>query len=157
MPRASYPPRVALLIGLLTAVAAGCSSDGYSGSSNSSVHSSFYYSNGWYNDPYYYGYYPPGVVVVPPPVYPGQPVRPVSPEQPIARPPGGATTPPRGSGSVDPACAAVQQRGTGPSTRPAPSASTSSRSRMPSSQPRMSSSSRASIPRAGRGGGGRRR
>jgi hypothetical protein len=28
---------------------------------------------------------------------------------------------------------------------------------MPSSQPRMSSSSRASIPRASRGGGGRRR
>ncbi len=60
------PSRAAILIGLLTALAAGCSSDGYSGGSTS-VSSSYYYSNGWYNDPYYYGYYPPGAVVVRPP------------------------------------------------------------------------------------------
>ena len=86
MDRATIPPRVAILLGLLAGVAAGCSSDGYSGGSTSTS-SSFYYSNGWYGDPYYYGYYPPGVVVVPPPVYPGQP----------GRPPGGATTLPVGS------------------------------------------------------------
>ncbi|MDH5254481.1 MAG: hypothetical protein OEW72_01070 [Gammaproteobacteria bacterium] len=117
---------------ILAVIAAGCSSDGYSGSSNVSSSASFYYGNPWYNDRYYYyGYYPPGVIVVPPPRDGGRPVRP---EQPIAKPPpGGPTTLPAG-----------------PSTGDLPAA-------RPSSQPRMSSSSRASIPRAPRGGGGGRR
>ena len=148
------PSRAAILIGLLTALTAGCSSDGYSGGSTS-VSSSYYYSNGWYNDPYYYGYYPPGAVVVRPPVYPGQPGRPVYPEQPIARPPGGATTLPAqtpGGATTLPARPSTNNLGSRPST-----SGYSSRSRMPSSQPRMSSSSRGSLPRMSRGGGGRRR
>ena len=147
MNRATIPPRVAILLGLRAASPPGVLPMATAAVRPRQAPSSFYYSNGWYGDPYYHGYYPPGVVVVPPPVYPGQPGRPVSPEQPIARPPGGATTlPARPSNDLP-----------GPSAKPAPSASTSSRSRMPSSQPRMSSSSRASIPRAPRGGGGRRR
>ena len=154
MRRTINPSRVAILIGLLTTLVAGCSSDGYSGGS-SSVSSSVYYSNGWYNDPYYYGYYPPGAVVVRPPGDIGRPGPPVYPEQPIARPPGGATTLPAqtpGGATTLPARPSTNNLGSRPST-----SGYSSRSRMPSSQPRMSSSPRASVPRMSRGGGGRRR
>ncbi len=115
-------------LGLICLVLAGCASDGYSsGSSSVSVGASFYYGAGWYGGTYY-PYGPPGYVVVPPDYAnrPGEPGRPVGPEQPIAKP-----------------------QPVGPSQLPA----TSSGSRMPSAQPRMSSSSsRASIPRASRGG-----
>ena len=61
-----------------------------------------------------------------------------------AQTPGGATT--------LPARPSTNNLGSRPST-----SGYSSRSRMPSSQPRMSSSPRASVPRMSRGGGGRRR
>ena len=97
---------------------------------------------------------PPGAVVVRPPGDIGRPGPPVYPEQPIARPPGGATTLPAqtpGGATTLPARPSANNTGS------RPSASTSSRSRMPASQPRVSSSSRGSLPRMSRGGGGRRR
>lgn len=131
---------IRLAFALLAAALAACSSDEYSGRPVSTS-TSFYYGHAWYDDPDYW-YDDPDYVVVPP----DRVDRPVRPEQPIARPspqpPGVSTLP-----------APVPER---PATRPAPS--DASRSRMPSAQPRMSSrSSRASIPRAPRGGGVRRR
>jgi hypothetical protein len=111
----------------------GCASDdGYSGSSSVSVGASFYYGTGWYGSPYYG--YPPGYVVVPPDYVdrPGEPGR------------------PGGPGGPD-----VGPRPEQPIANPPSAAQPKASSRMPSAQPRVSSSSmRSSIPR---GGGGRRR
>jgi hypothetical protein len=133
--------------GVLTALLAGCASDGYSGSSGSvSTHTAFYYGNPWYDHPYYYD--DPDYVVVPPDSInrPG-----ARPENPIAEvPPGDGLKP-----SQLPAQRPAQ--GPGVDTRPATS------SRMPSAQPRTSRpSTRPSIPSRPRGGGfsrggGRRR
>lgn len=119
---------------------AGCAADGYSSSSSVSVGYGFYYGHSWYDNPYYW-YGDPDYIVVPPD-RPGEPGRPARPEHPIANPPAGNRP------ETLPAPA--------PSARPAPT--TSGTSRMPSARPHMSSpSSRASIPRASRGGGMRRR
>ncbi len=135
------PALTGALLAMLSACLPGCSSsDGYS-SSQVSTGGSFYYGSPY---PYFpgYGYGGPDYIVVAPPrpPYPGGelPVRPV---QPIAPLPGGNR----------PTTLPAERPGTQPAT------SASSRSRMPSAQPRMSSpSARPSIPNRSRGGGGRR-
>jgi hypothetical protein len=127
---------------------AGCTSDSYSGGSSSvTVGASFYYGAGWYGGTYY-PYGPPGYVVVPPDYYPDRPGDPGR--------PGGPGEGPRPENPIATPLPAQPGASQLPSQRPEPSASASSR--MPAAQPRVSSSSsRASIPRAPRGGGGRRR
>ena len=73
---------VFLAFGLL----AGCESGG----GGSHVSGSMYYGVGYYDPWYYGGYYDnPDIIVIPP----GNPSRPVHPEQPIARPPTPRPTP----------------------------------------------------------------
>lgn len=138
-------------LALMSVGPSGCSSsDSYSDpyhGSGISTGASFYYGTPYpYYGPYYgypyYGYNGPDYIVTPPPrpTYPGGEL-PVRPEQPIARPPG----------AERPSTLPAERPGTRPST------ADSSRSRMPSAQPRMSTpSARPSIPSRSRGGGGRR-
>jgi hypothetical protein len=134
---------------------AGCASDDYYGSPGSvSTHTSFYYGSGWYDYPYYY-YDDPDYIVTPPdrPIDPG-----ARPENPIANVPPAEGAKPGQLPSPRP--------DDGPSASPrtpTQKSSTTSRSRMPSAQPRSSTSrARPSIPSQPRGGGmsrggGRRR
>ncbi len=138
------PALTGALLAVVSACLPGCSSSDSYSTGRVSTGGAFYYGSPYPYYPYY-GYGGPDYIVVAPPrpPYPGGelPVRPV---QPIAPLPGGdrPTTLP----------AASPDR---PSARPA--TSSSSRSRMPSAQPRMSSpAARPSIPNRSRGSGGRR-